>query len=158
METLDEIRQHGWEAPRDPRQWLEPSKQAKSRNKISPDVFEFFHHKRTDELHPVEVRRVLQQGFKVSPGTPSIRTIRLPSGIIIFYVLGFAFTLVFAALLALSAGGLAIVHPLLSLVGLVGGLTWLSTAWTDLVLWKREKLSVEQSARETETAKTASGC
>jgi hypothetical protein len=163
METLDDIHQHKWEAAPDPRLWLESSKHTKSHNRIPQEVLEFFHREHGDTLHPSEVRRALRKGFTVSTNTfaPARIVIRLPGVMIVFYVLGFAITFIFATLLALSAAGSNLVHPLISLLGLVGGLTWLSTAWTDLVLWKREKLSV-QSTRETgtETAKTltAQGC
>jgi len=162
METLDDIHHHKWEAPPDPRLWLESPRHAKSHNRIPHEVLEFFHREHRDTLHPSEVRRALRQGFTVSAGNtfaPTRIVIRLPGMMIVFYVLGFALTFIFATLLALSAAGSSLIHPFISLLGLLGGLTWLSTAWTDLVLWKREKLSV-QFTRETETAKTftAKGC
>jgi len=49
--------------------------------------------------------------------------------------------LVFATLLALSAMKVDTIHPFISLLGLIGGLGWLTTAWTDLLLWKRENPS-----------------
>ncbi|HTU47521.1 MAG TPA: hypothetical protein VMF91_20835 [Bryobacteraceae bacterium] len=63
---------------------------------------------------------------------------RLPRTIVAFYVAGLGCSLAFAILLALSSMGVRLIHPFLSLIGLVGGLGWLTTAWTDLLLWKRE--------------------
>lgn len=62
-----------------------------------------------------------------------------PTAMVAFYGLGLGCSLIFATLLALSAMKVDTIHPFLSLIGLVGGLGWLTTAWTDLLLWKREK-------------------
>jgi hypothetical protein len=64
---------------------------------------------------------------------------KFPRAMIVFYSLGLTCTLAFAVLIALSALGTNLIHPFLSLLGLVGGLGWLTTAWTDLLLWKRER-------------------
>ncbi|MDX6406569.1 MAG: hypothetical protein QOH70_4024 [Blastocatellia bacterium] len=64
---------------------------------------------------------------------------KFPRAVIVFYSLGLICTLVFAVLIALSALGTNLIHPFLSLLGFVGGLGWLTTAWTDLLLWKRER-------------------
>jgi hypothetical protein len=63
---------------------------------------------------------------------------KLPRMILAFYIAGLVFCLAFALLLALSSAGIRVVHPFLSLIGFVGGLGWLTTAWTDLLLWKRD--------------------
>jgi hypothetical protein len=64
---------------------------------------------------------------------------KFPRAVIVFYSLGLICTLAFAVLITLSALGTNLVHPFLSLLGLVGGLGWLTTAWSDLLLWKRER-------------------
>ncbi len=64
---------------------------------------------------------------------------KLPTAMIVFYGLGLGCSLMFATFLALSALKVETIHPFISLLGLVGGLGWLTTAWTDLLLWKREK-------------------
>lgn len=61
-----------------------------------------------------------------------------PTAMMAFYALGLGCSLVFATLLALSAMRIDTIHPFISLLGLIGGLGWLTTAWTDLLLWKRE--------------------
>jgi hypothetical protein len=61
-----------------------------------------------------------------------------PRALVAFYGLGLGCSLAFATLLALSAVKVETIHPFISLLGLVGGLGWLTTAWTDLLLWKRE--------------------
>jgi hypothetical protein len=83
---------------------------------------------------------------KVSPeGTANVAQMlrppraTLPRAMVLFYSLGLISSLAFATLLALSAVGVTVIHPFLSLLGLVGGLGWLTTAWTDLLLWKRER-------------------
>jgi hypothetical protein len=81
----------------------------------------------------IEVRRQLQVPKPTSAGFPRV--------MIAFYVSGLLCSLVFASLLALSAVGVNILHPFLSLLGLVGGLGWLTTVWADLLSWKREKLA-----------------
>jgi len=73
------------------------------------------------------------------------RVVKLPMAITIFYALGLACSLFFAVLLSLSATGINLMHPFLSLLGLTGGLGWLTTAWTDLLLWKREVVQVNET-------------
>lgn len=75
---------------------------------------------------------------------------KLPKAMIAFYALGLGCSLVFATLLALSGMKVETIHPFLSLLGLIGGLGWLTTAWTDLLLWKREN----QSATDAATSET----
>jgi hypothetical protein len=69
-----------------------------------------------------------------------------PTAMVVFYGLGLACSLIFATLLALSTMKVDTIHPFLSLLGLVGGLGWLTTAWTDLLLWKRENPSAATNA------------
>jgi hypothetical protein len=71
--------------------------------------------------------------------TDPVPAIKAPALMSAFYALGLLCTVVFAGLLALSSIGWNIIHPFLSLLGLIGGLGWLTTAWADLLLWKREK-------------------
>jgi hypothetical protein len=78
---------------------------------------------------------------------------KFPRAVIVFYSLGLIFTLAFAVLIALSALGTNLIHPFLSLLGLVGGVGWLTTAWTDLLLWKREKC-LDPTTSTAETNKT----
>jgi len=66
-----------------------------------------------------------------------------PRAMVVFYALGLAFTAIFAFLIALSALGTTLLHPFLSLLGLVGGLGWLTTAWTDLLMWRQENSFVK---------------
>jgi hypothetical protein len=85
------------------------------------------------------------------PPTPINFTAALPAiprAMVAFYSLGLACSLVFATLLALSAAKVQIIHPFISLLGLIGGLGWLTTAWTDLLLWKRENPSAYKSSQE----------
>jgi hypothetical protein len=76
---------------------------------------------------------------------------KFPRALIVFYSLGLVSTIMFAALIALSSFGTNLLHPFLSLLGLVGGLGWLTTAWTDLLLRKREKCF--DSSTSTSTTK-----
>jgi len=82
----------------------------------------------------------------ILPSTVSVDRIaqvrRLPRAIVAFYTAGLVCSLVFAILLTLSSTGTNLIHPFLSLIGFVGGLGWLTTAWTDLLLWKREIIPV----------------
>jgi hypothetical protein len=59
-----------------------------------------------------------------------------PRSLVVFYCLGIALSISFAVLLALSAFGTSPVHPFLALLGFVGGIGWLTTAWSDLLLLK----------------------
>jgi hypothetical protein len=71
---------------------------------------------------------------------PLPKAARTPRAMIVFYGLGIFCCVAFASLLALSSLGTTLLHPFLSLLGFVGGLGWLTTAWTDLLVSKREKL------------------
>lgn len=75
----------------------------------------------------------------------------LPTAMVLFYSLGLISSLAFATLLALSAVGVKTIHPFISLLGLIGGLGWLTTAWTDLLLWKREKPNGTEPPKEEST-------
>jgi hypothetical protein len=147
METLENYR-HSWEAPCDPRdEWLKGTAHGRSDSKM-PEVSEFLGGRR-NTLTPVQLRKLQAQRFTLSEQPAWARAIKVPGAVVIFYVLGLACVLTFAALLALSANGNHVIHPFLSLLGLIGGLGWLSTAWTDLILWKREKLIGNERTRET---------
>jgi len=76
---------------------------------------------------------------------------KLPGAMVAFYIAGLFCSLTFAILLALSAVGIKVIHPFLSLIGLVGGLGWLTTAWTDLFLWKRERSLGNRTPQSEET-------
>jgi hypothetical protein len=92
----------------------------------------------TSMIHPVVV---------YVPGVPSQVTDpvhvpvqkKFPKSLVVFYALGLVFSILFAILLALSALGINIVHPFLALLGFIGGIGWLTTAWTDLLSLKAEK-------------------
>jgi hypothetical protein len=73
---------------------------------------------------------------------------KVPTLMIWFYALGLISSLAFATLLALSTMHIETIHPFISLLGLIGSLGWLTTAWTDLLLWKREKPSAESTQEE----------
>jgi hypothetical protein len=73
---------------------------------------------------------------------------KVPTAMVLFYGAGLICSLVFAVLLALSTMGVVVIHPFLSLLGLVGGLGWLTTAWTDLLLWKRESPSANEFTQQ----------
>jgi hypothetical protein len=79
------------------------------------------------------------RGWSVSPADRPIPIPKPPAAMSVFYSLGLACTIIFAILLAMSSMGLNLIHPFLSLLGLTGSLGWLTTAWTDLLLWKRER-------------------
>jgi hypothetical protein len=74
-----------------------------------------------------------------------------PKSLVVFYSLGLVCSILFAVLLALSAVGINAIHPFLSLLGFVGGIGWLTTAWTDLLSlkagnsWRAKKTSVNKS-------------
>lgn len=74
---------------------------------------------------------------------------RRPTAMVVFYSLGLGLSFLFAVLLALSAVKIDTIHPFISLLGFVGGLGWLTTAWTDLLLWNRDNLGGSR-AKETE--------
>jgi len=84
------------------------------------------------------IRRVPQES-ELFTDVPAAEPPGLPTAVVVFYGLGLVCSLSFATLLALSALKVDTIHPFISLLGLVGGLGWLTTAWTDLLLWKREK-------------------
>jgi len=84
------------------------------------------------------------------PLTPLV----VPKLMIVFYILGLVCSVVFAALLALSGTGTNLIHPFVSLLGLVGGLGWLTTAWADLLLWKRENPIGNRTTHPEETITT----
>jgi hypothetical protein len=102
------------------------------------------------------VTYVRRQDVVVSPNVivaPTTTTeARRPTAMVVFYGLGLACSLVFAILLALSAVKVNTIHPFISLLGLVGGLGWLTTAWTDLLLWNREK-PIGNRAKKTEDSR-----
>jgi hypothetical protein len=89
-------------------------------------------------------------GVPPTRNTVSVPPVNFPKPMIIFYVSGLLCSVAFASLLALSALGTNVIHPFLSLLGLVGGLGWLTTAWSDLLLSKREKLATKTGIREQE--------
>jgi hypothetical protein len=148
METIENYR-NAWEAPCDPRdEWLDGGPHGRSNSEMA-EVSEFF-GKRRNTLTPVQLRKLQAQRLIVSQQEPDwIRAIKVPGSVVIFYVLGLACVLTFAVLLALAASGHRLIHPFLSLLGLIGGLGWLSTAWTDVILWKRERLIGTERTRET---------
>ncbi len=93
------------------------------------------------------------QYIDVMPRTKDVppRVTKLPRAMVVFYAIGFLCSVTFASLLVLSSLGTTIIHPFLSLLGLVGGLGWLTTAWTDLLLSKREKLANKTERQEGES-------
>jgi hypothetical protein len=82
---------------------------------------------------------VPRRGWTVSPPDHPIPVPKPPTTMSVFYSLGLICTIIFAILLTMSSMGFNLIHPFLSLLGLTGSLGWLTTAWTDLLLWKREK-------------------
>ncbi len=93
------------------------------------------------------------RGWSIPPADRPIPIQKPPAAMSVFYSLGLACTIIFAILLAMSSMGLNLIHPFLSLLGLIGGLGWLTTAWADLLLWKREKpLGKTDQASETKGA------
>lgn len=62
-----------------------------------------------------------------------------PKSLVVFYTLGLVSSLGFAVVLALSALGRNLIHPFLALLGFVGSIGWLTTAWSDLLLLKAGK-------------------
>ena len=101
--------------------------------------------------------RAPHNGFLTVHSEPTARRVsrQVPRVIVAFYVLGSVTTLLFAVLLAAAAFGTSVIHPFLALLGLVGGLGWLSTAWTDLFLWKRETVVDVRSANQPRKARAA---
>jgi hypothetical protein len=85
------------------------------------------------------------------PTAPNPQKARVPRAMVFFYGAGLVCSLTFSVFLALSAIGVTPIHPFLSLLGLIGGLGWLTTAWTDLLLWKRERVLDESSSIKTTT-------
>jgi hypothetical protein len=78
----------------------------------------------------------------------------------IFYLSGLACSIIFGVFLALSSLGIRIVHPFISLVGMVGGLGWVTTAWADVLAgrgWDRieSRQSVAETGKERIAARTA---
>lgn len=108
---------------------------------------------RMPEVRYVHVSRDVAWEPLLQNEVESLNIIKFPRAVTIFYSLGLICTLAFAVLIALSALGTNLIHPFLSLLGLVGGLGWLTTAWTDLLLGKREQ-SVDPSTSITKTAGT----
>jgi len=102
---------------------------------------------------PAEPRRLTTAGHFTfptpSPISPPAEP-KLPVAMVAFYGLGLGCSLVFATLLGLSAVKVDTIHPFISLLGLAGGLGWLTTAWTDLLLWKRGKLIGNRTAKTEE--------
>jgi hypothetical protein len=62
-----------------------------------------------------------------------------PKSLVVFYSLGLIFSIIFAIFLALSASGINAIHPFLALLGFIGSVGWLTTAWTDLLSLKAGK-------------------
>jgi hypothetical protein len=60
-------------------------------------------------------------------------TRRVPRPMLVFSAVGLACSVAFGCLLALSALGRQVIHPFISLIGMVGGLGWVATAWADLL-------------------------
>src|SRR5208282_1787056 len=60
-------------------------------------------------------------------------TRRVPRPMLVFCTIGLACSVAFGCLLALSALGRHVIHPFISLIGMVGGLGWVATAWADLL-------------------------
>jgi hypothetical protein len=126
-----------WEAPCDPRdEWLK-ERFPKQNGFGNGDVQKFFGRK---HLSPNTILKIQDQSRAAAPYPSLVLAVKLPGAIFLFYALGLACTLTFAFLLALSASGHNVIHPFLSVLGLIGGLGWLSTAWVDLVLWKHHNL------------------
>jgi len=101
----------------------------------------------------IYVRRSPNVMISVSEVTTTAQ-VKLPKAMVAFYGLGLLCSLAFATLLSLSAIRIDTIHPFLSLLGLIGGLGWLTTAWTDMLLWKRENPSVAnapQASTQTDT-------
>jgi hypothetical protein len=86
----------------------------------------------------VQYVSVSQPRLTVPATIPAERRYRFPKSLVVFYCLGLVFSLSFAILLALSAFGTSLIHPFLALLGFVGGIGWLTTAWSDLLLLKAE--------------------
>lgn len=64
---------------------------------------------------------------------------KFPKSLVVFYSLGLVCSVGFAVLLAMSAFGTNLIHPFLALLGFVGGIGWLTTAWSDLLSLKAGK-------------------
>lgn len=73
------------------------------------------------------------------PEIISGKSSNFPKSMIVFYSLGLVFSIVFAIFLTLSAFGVRAVHPFIALLGFIGGVGWLTTAWTDLLSLKAGK-------------------
>ncbi len=88
--------------------------------------------------YPIPVVQYVTVAHEEPPIIPR-RSSSFPKSLIVFYSLGLACSILFAILLALSALGINAIHPFLALLGFIGGIGWLTTAWTDLLSLKAEK-------------------
>jgi hypothetical protein len=106
-------------------------------------------------VHFVQQKFVMEDRLEITSSKHTAIDTQFPKAMIIFYSLGLFCSLIFAALITLSALGTNLIHPFLSLLGLVGGLGWLTTAWTDLLLWKRERILGKPSSEGTASNTTS---
>jgi hypothetical protein len=117
-----------------------------------PDPPIYVEQIRTPISAPPDLLKVLEGGGKlVFSDTQVVRPeskLSSPQAMRIFSGLGLLIAVVCGVLLAFSAFGINLIHPFLSLLGLVGGLGWLVTAWVDLFVWRRDKLRGNQTTYE----------
>jgi hypothetical protein len=92
------------------------------------------------------VERILEQHVPGQPVEPAMTpadiavpsenshsAAKIPKPMIVFYTCGLLCSIGFAILLALSAAGIRVLHPFLSLIGMLGGLGWVTTALRDIL-------------------------